>query len=154
MKLQSFMMSDTLYVILHIPLVDKLLQFNLHRLHNIPLVYPIFKRSFRYSIQEEYLAIRSHAQYISIPLGMDIMTYQVSNGQFCHINSPLYTAGTLSSCSYAIFLQNKDKINKFSILSVIYQTQDETFNINDSFWEISTLQDNKKLYSTVYSLVI
>ena len=34
MKLRSFMMSDTLYVILYIPLVDKSLQFNLYRIHN------------------------------------------------------------------------------------------------------------------------
>ena len=43
MKLQSFMMSDTLYVVLHIPLVDKSLQFHLFRIHNIPLVHPFLK---------------------------------------------------------------------------------------------------------------
>ena len=30
------MMSDTLYVILHIPLFNTLLQFNLYRINNIP----------------------------------------------------------------------------------------------------------------------
>ena len=44
MKCQSFMMSDTLYAILHIPLVNKLLHFNLFRIHNIPLVHPIPKK--------------------------------------------------------------------------------------------------------------
>ena len=57
-KLQPFMMSDTLYIALHIPLVDKSLQFHLFRIHNVPLVHPVLKKSFRYSIQEEYLAIR------------------------------------------------------------------------------------------------
>ena len=104
-------MSDTLYVLLHIPLVDKSLQFNQYRIHNIPFVHPILKKSFRYSIQEEYLAFRSDAQYISFPLSTDIMACQVSNGQFCCINSPLYTAGTSGSCSYATLFQNKDKIN-------------------------------------------
>ena len=66
-KLQSFMFSDTLQVVLHIPLVKKSLQFNLYRLHNIPLVYPVLKKSFKYSIQEEYLAIRSESQYIWFP---------------------------------------------------------------------------------------
>ena len=36
MKLQLFMMSNTLYIVLHIPLVEKLLQFYLFRIHNIP----------------------------------------------------------------------------------------------------------------------
>ena len=82
MKLQSFMMWDTPYVILHIPLVDKSLQFNLYRIHNIPLVHPILKNSFRYSIQEEYLAIRSDAQYILFPLSTDIMAYQMLKVNF------------------------------------------------------------------------
>ena len=142
------MLSDTLYVVLHIPLVDKSLHFNLYRIHNIPLVHPILKKSFKYSIQEEYLAIRSDSQYISFPLSGNIMACQVSNGQFCYINSHLYVADTSYSCSYALFLKAKVKINNFCILSVINQMQDEALNINDNFWAISALQDNKKLYIT------
>ena len=52
-KLQSFMLSDTLYAVLHIPLVDKSLQFCLFRIHNIPLVHPTLHKSFQYTIQEE-----------------------------------------------------------------------------------------------------
>ena len=88
------MMSDALYVILNIPLTDKSLPFNLYRTHNIPLVHLILKKSFRYSTKEEYLAIKSDAQYISFPLSTDIMACQVSNGQFCQTNSPLNTAYT------------------------------------------------------------
>ena len=61
------MVSDTLYVVLHIPLVDKLLQFHLYMIHNIPLVHPALKKSFKYSIKEEYLTIRSDSKYISFP---------------------------------------------------------------------------------------
>ena len=89
-------------------------------------------------------------QYISFPLRTDIMACQVSNGQFCHINSPLYTADTSHSCSYTIFLQNKDKINQFCTLSAIKQTQDEAITINNNFLAISTLQNNKKLYTTCF----
>ena len=147
MKLRLFMMLNTLYVVLHIPLVGKSLQFHLFRIHNIPLVHQVLKKSFRYSIQEEYLAIRLDEQYISLPLSTDVMTCQVSNGWFCCINSPLYASDTSNSCSYALLLKNKDKINKFCILSIINQMQDPAINMNN-FWAISTLQNNKKLYIT------
>ena len=88
MKLQSSMLSDTLYVMLLKPLVDKSLQLNLYRIHNIPFVNPVLKKPFKYSTQEEYLAIRSDSQYISLPQSANIMACQVSNGQFCPINSP------------------------------------------------------------------
>ena len=114
MNLQPFMMSNTLYVVLHISLIDKSLQFHLFRIHNIPLVHPILKKSFLYSIQEENLAIRSDEQYILFPLSMNIMVYQVSNGQFCHINSPLYAADTLNSCSYDLSSRTKIKLINFA----------------------------------------
>ena len=141
MKLRSFMMSDNLYVILHIPLFDKSLQFNLY----IPLVHLILKKAFKYSIQGKYLAIRSDLLYTSFKLNTDIMACQVSNGQFCHINSPLYTTVISNSYSYALFLQDKERINMFCILSVINQTQNEAFDIDNNFWAISTLHDNKNI---------
>ena len=38
--------------VVDIPQADKSLQINLYRMHNIPLVHPILKKSFRCSIQE------------------------------------------------------------------------------------------------------
>ena len=107
-----------------------------------------WEKIFKYSIQEEYLVIRLDLQYISFSLSTSTMVCKVSNRQVCHINSPLYAADTSNSCSYAIFLKDRVKIHKFCIFSVTNQTQDEAININDNFWAISTLQDNKKLYIT------
>ena len=98
------------------PPLDKSVQFHLFRRHNIPLVHLILKTSFKYSIREEYFTIKLDKQYILFPLSIDIMTCQVSNGQFCLIKSPLYAVDTSNSCSYTLFIQNKDKINKFCIL--------------------------------------
>ena len=106
MKLSPFIISDTLHAVLHIPLVDKSQQIQLFWIHNIPPVHPTLQKSFQYTIHEEYLAIRLDRQYISFPLSTDIMVCQVSNGQFCCINSPLYTADTSKSYSYALFLYN------------------------------------------------
>ena len=66
---------------LYIPLVETSLQFNLYRICNIPLVHPILKKSFRYSIKEEYLMIRSDAPYILFPMNTDILAckYQMVN---------------------------------------------------------------------------
>ena len=148
MNLQSFMLPDTLYVVFHIPLVNKSWQFNLYRMHNISLVHPILRKSFKYPIQEEYLAIRSDSQYISIPLSASIMACQVCNRWFCHVNSPHHAADTSNSCSYALFLKEQVKINNICILSVLYQTQDEALSINDNFWPIQDLPHNRKLYKT------
>ena len=127
------MLSDTKYVELHIPLVNKSLHFDLYKIHDIPLVHPVLNTSFKYFIQEEYLPIRSDSQYISFSLSANIIACQTSNGQFCHINSPLYADDTSKSCSYTLFLNNKARINSFCILSIINQTHNEAININEIF---------------------
>ena len=96
MRLQSFIISDTLYAVLHIPLLHKSLQFHLFQIHNILLVHPTLQKSFQYIIHEQYLVIRLDRQYISFPLSTDIMACQVSNGQFYNINPP-YIQQTPSS---------------------------------------------------------
>ena len=137
------MMSDTLYVVLHICLVDKSLQFNLYRIHNIPLVHPILKKSFKNSIQKEYLSIISDSQYILFPLSTNIMAWQLQMANFVTL-IPLYIQQILQILVVMLFfLQDKKRINRFCILSVINQTQDEAFNINGNFWAISTLLKNK-----------
>ena len=78
------------------------------------------------------------------------MACQVSNGQFCHINSPLYVADTSKSYSYTLFLNNKARINNVCIFSLINQTHNERININDNFWAIYALQADKKLYIKLY----
>ena len=72
MKLRSFIMSDTLYVVLHIPLVDtNHCNFTFFRICNILLVHLTLQKSFQCTIQEEYLAIRSDGQYILFPLSTE-----------------------------------------------------------------------------------
>ena len=89
------MMSNTLYVVLHIPLVDKSLQFYLFRIHNIPLVHAILKKLFRYSIQEEYLTIQLGEQYILFPLGTDILACQMENFAALTLHCMQWTLKTL-----------------------------------------------------------
>ena len=157
-KLQSFKISSTLYAVLHIPLVDKSLQSHLFRIQNIPLVHLTLEKSFQYNMQEEYLAIKADKKYISFPLSAGIMVWQGSNGHFCHINTPLYTADTSKVCSYTLFFQNTMRTNIFCTLSIFNQTQVKALNINEKFWAISTLESNKKLYITClqfsYSLAL
>ena len=50
----------------------------------------------------------------------------------CHIKSPLYVADASESCSYALFINDKAKINSVCILSVINQTQHEAIGQDSS----------------------
>ena len=97
MKFQSFILSDTLYTVLHNPWLTNHYNLTFTGYTTSFLVHPILKKLFKHSTQEEYLAIRSDSQYILFPLSANIMACQVSNEQFSHIKSHLYVADTSKS---------------------------------------------------------
>ena len=59
LKIQAFVLTYALFVILTIPLLHKCLTFHLYRIHNIPLAHPILKKSLQCEIEHRYFAIRS-----------------------------------------------------------------------------------------------
>ena len=50
LKIPSFVLMHTLFVILTIPIVDKSLTFYLYKIHNLPLLHPILQKSFQCEI--------------------------------------------------------------------------------------------------------
>ena len=50
-------MTDTLFVIVTILLVDKNLNSYLYRIHNIALSHPTLKKSFHYEIDHRYFKL-------------------------------------------------------------------------------------------------
>ena len=73
-----------LIVILILPLIDRDLEFNLFKAHNLPLLHPELKKIFTYQINNPYLAIRSDGNYLTIPVHDDILTCTISAGYFCN----------------------------------------------------------------------
>ena len=65
LKIQAFVLTDTLFVILPIPLVDKSLTFHLYS--QIPLLSLVLKKSFQYEIEHKFFAIRCDFCYITDP---------------------------------------------------------------------------------------
>ena len=153
MKLEAIIISDTLYIALHIPLVDKSLQFHLFQITNIPLIHLALQRSFQYTIHEEYLAIRLDRQYISFPFSTDIMACQVSKGKFCHNNTPYIQLASPSPAAIPYSSKNRNKINTFSTLSVINQTHDKDVNINDILGESQPWKAIKSFTLLAFSTV-
>ena len=109
MKLQSLHVVRHLVCCVAYPLGQQIATISPLQDTQHTLSPPSPKESFKNSIQEKYLAVRSDSQYVSFPQNANIIACQVSNGQFCHINYPLYVANTSKLCSHAFFLKDKVK---------------------------------------------
>ena len=57
MRVSPIIMEDFLLVILTVPLVDKSLQMDLYKVHNLPALHPKLNIQFTYQLEGKYLAI-------------------------------------------------------------------------------------------------
>ena len=57
LKINAFVQSDMLIVVLILPLIDRDLEFDLFKVHGLPLLHPELKKVFSYEISNPYIAI-------------------------------------------------------------------------------------------------
>ena len=62
------MSDDFLLLILTILLIDKRLQMNLYKVHNLPAFYRELKLQFTYVLVGQYLAISKYGMYAALPI--------------------------------------------------------------------------------------
>ena len=106
-------MTDTLLVLLTIPLVDMSLRFHLYKIHNLPLLDPTLKKSLHYEIADKYFAIGWDMRYITFPDDDNTLSCIVSTGQVCRLYTTLHVEDRILDCSSFIIENNKEKISKY-----------------------------------------
>ena len=57
LKINAFVHRDMLIIVLILPLIDRELEFDLFKAHNLPLLHPELKNVFSYEINNPYIAI-------------------------------------------------------------------------------------------------
>ena len=72
MRVSPIIMDDFLLIILTVPLMDKSLQMDLHRVHNLAALHPEYKIQFTYILEGKYLALGKHKLYAALPSENDI----------------------------------------------------------------------------------
>ena len=83
----EIIMEDFLLVILTVPLVDKSLQMDLYKVHNLPTQHPKLNIQFTYQLEGKCLAIGKHGLYAALPSENDIRICMTTSGGLCMIES-------------------------------------------------------------------
>ena len=134
------MHRDMLIVILTLPLIDKDLQFDLFKAHNLPLIHPKLKKTFLYELKSPYIAMRSDSNYFTIPMHDDILTCTISAGHFCKLNTPLFPVDTTTECIYHLLVNDKEKIIDYCKISIQDYSHDTAINLGNNIWALAVLK--------------
>ena len=111
-KLTPIVLQDYLMLILTVPLVDQLLQMNLYKVHNLPMLHPTLNVHVQYELEGTYLATMMEGMFISLPTALDIKLCLITNGHLCMFNQALYPVEHTNWCIYALFVNNKNQIKR------------------------------------------
>ena len=114
-------LEDYLMLILTVPLVDQSLYMNLYKVHNLPMLHPTLHVHAQYELEGSYLAT--------------IMT----NGHLCIFNQVLYPVEHTTWCIYALFINNKEQIEKNCLSKTINHTTNLTYSLDGYLWAIIAL---------------
>ena len=108
-----------LMLILTVPLVDQSLHMDLYKIHNLPMLHPTLHVHAQYEIESSYLATVMDGMFITLPNALDVRLCLMMNGHLCMFNHALYPVECTNWCIYALFINDKDQIERNCLLRTI-----------------------------------
>ena len=118
-KLTPIILDDYLMLILTVPLVDQSLHMDLYKVHNLPMLHPTLHVHAQYDVEGSYLATVMNGMFITLPTALDVRLCLMMNGYLCMFNQALYPVECTNWCIYALFINNKDQIERSCLLRTI-----------------------------------
>ena len=143
LKIDAFVYSDMLIIVLILPLIGKDLEFDLYKAHSLPLLQPELKKLFTFEIDNLYIALRSDGNYFTLPYNDDVVTCQISAGHFCNLNTALYPTTSTTECIYHLLVNNNEKIEKHCTISIRKYMHDTAINLESNTWVLAVLEPTK-----------
>ena len=89
-KITPLVIEDVLSLVLTIPLIDRSLQMNVYRVHNLPALQVKLGVAAEYIIEGDYLAMDQHGLYVALPDAREMQIFLTSQGgTICNESSTL-----------------------------------------------------------------
>ena len=135
--------EDYLMLILTVPLVDQSMHMNLYKVHNLPIIHLTLHVHAQYEIEGSYLATIMDGMFITLPTALDVRLCLMTNGHLCMFNQALYPVEHMSWCIHALFINDKEQIEKNCLLKTINHTTNLAYSLVGYLWAISALAAEK-----------
>ena len=142
-KLTPIVLEDYLMLILTVPLVDQSMHMNLHKVHNLPIIHLTLHVHAQYEIEGSYIATIMDGMFITLPTALDVRLCLMTNGHLCMFNQALHPVECTSWCIYALFINDKEQIEKNCLLKTINRTTYLAYSLEGYPWAISALAAEK-----------
>ena len=138
MKVTPIILDKMLVILLTIPVMDKSLELNIYRVHNLPSIPPGQEVAATYQLEGDYFAIDKHGVYVTIPTERAVRLCIESNLAICTMGQALYPSKQIKWCIYALFLEDESRINRDCSYSVKKVDGNKAISLGGFLWALSS----------------
>ena len=143
MKITPVVVEDVLSMLLTIPLIDKSLQMNVYRVHNLPALQTKLGVAAEYILEGDFLAVDQHGLYVALPDAREMQICLTSQGGLCVMNQALHPVETVEWCVYALFIQDEERIKRDCAMNFKPRKANVAQSIGGYLWAVSSLVGEK-----------
>ena len=129
--------GNQLLLMIKIPLLDSDSTMTLYKIYNLPIYNPDIGKSLSYQLEGSNLAVTKDNSYVTILTEAEFIQCTLAQGHFCSLNTALYHIDYSKWCLAAMFLKQKDRINKYCLLSITNITGPQAIYLDQGSWAIS-----------------
>ena len=143
MKITPVVVEDVLSMLLTIPLIDKSLQMNVYKVHNLPALQAKLGVAAEYILEGDFLAVDQHGLYVALPDAREMQICLTSQGGLCVMNQALHPVETVEWCVYALFIQDEERIKKDCTMNFKPRKANIAQSMGGYLWAVSSLVGEK-----------
>ena len=139
MKVTPIILDKMLVILLTIPVLDKSLELNIYRVHNLPSIPPGQEVAATYQLEGDYFAIGKHGVYVTIPTERAVQLCIESHLAICTMGQALYPSKHVRWCIYALFLEDESRINRDCSYSLQKVNGNRAISLGGFLWALSSI---------------
>ena len=143
MKITPVVVEDVLSMLLTIPLIDKSLQMNVYKIHNLPALQAKLGVAAEYILEGDFLAVDQHGLYVALPDAREMQICLTSQGGLCVMNQALHPVETVEWCVYALFIQDEERIKRDCTMNFKPRKANIAQSMGGYLWAVSSLVGEK-----------
>ena len=148
-KVVPLVVDKLLVVLMTIPILDKSLELNVYRVHNLPAMPPnqVLESKQQiaatYQLEGEYFAIGKHGVYVTVLTEAAVKLCFESDLAICMMGQALYPAKQVTWCVYALFIADEERVCrdcKYNLESIV---SNRAISLGGYLWAISSVTNEQ-----------
>ena len=126
-----------------IPIIDRTLELNKYRVHNLPAIPPGHRIATTYLLEGDYFTIGKHRVYAALPNERSIQVCLESDLAICMIGQALYPTMHITWYIYALFVEDEAWVQGDCKYEVKPFLDNRAQSLGGYMWAISSIQQKQ-----------